>query len=173
MVTLALLALPGISLAATIQAWLLISPDFKDSIMSTDTQEKDSLAKAGWKLNAAVLLQSSPDDGLVALHRLVRSGPVATDRYLEAGEAKVAAHKKDGFADEGIIGFVSAEEKPGLVPMLRFTNDGRNIWVVDEKHRAEAVKNGWKAAGVSFWLWPEAAKAQAPSKAGAKTPAKP
>src|SRR5688500_14489566 len=93
---LALVASSGASFAATAQAWLLISEDWKDSVISTDAGERDALVKGGWKLNGTGLLQGAPQKGVVPLNRLARPGVDATDRMLEPNASKVAGHVKEG-----------------------------------------------------------------------------
>ena len=153
---LGLLAFPGMGVAATVQAWLLVSGDLKDSVMSTDAKEKESLQNGGWKVSGSGNLQTVPEKGAVALHRLAR-----------AGTTKVAAHVQSGFTDEGVLGYVSSAAEPGLIPVYHFTKDGKHFWLIDKADQPAAEAKGWKPAGVSFWLWPVSGKA-APA---AKTPA--
>ena len=164
---LGLLACPGMGVAATVQAWLLVSGDLKDSVMSTDAKEKESLQNGGWKVSGSGNLQTVPEKGAVARHRLARAGTGATDRLLEADTTKVAAHVKSGFTDEGVLGYVSSAAEPGLIPVYHFTKDGKHFWLIDKADQPAAEAKGWKPAGVSFWLWPVSGKA-APA---AKTPA--
>ena len=168
---LSLFALPAASFAATVQAWLLINHDLKDSVVSTDRNEKEQLEKGGWKTNGTGALQAAPQKGAVPLHRLARAGTDATDRLLEADESKIAGHVKKGFTDEGVLGFVSSEAKPGLVPVHHYTKDGKHFWLIDKSDQPAAEAKGWKAAGISFWLWPVSPSADA-SKADAKAKTK-
>lgn len=160
----AALALPGAAVAATVQAWLLISGDLKDSVISTDPKEKGTLEKGGWKVSGTGNLQTTPEKGAVALHRLARAGTDATDRLLEADAAKVAAHVKSGFTDEGVLGYVSSTAQPGLIPVHHFTKDGKHFWLIDKADQPAAEAKGWKPAGVSFWLWPVSEKAAPAAK---------
>lgn len=156
---LGLLAFPGMGVAATVQAWLLISGDLKDSVISTDPKEKKLLQNGGWKVSGTGNLQTAPEKGAVALHRLARAGTDATDRLLEADAGKLAAHVKSGFTDEGALGYVSSAAKPGLIPVYHFTKDGKHFWLIDKADQPAAEAKGWKPAGVSFWLWPVSATA--------------
>ena len=160
------LALPGA--AATVQAWLLISGDLKDSVSATDPKEKGALETGGWKVNGTGDLQTTPERGAVALHRLARAGTDATDRLLEADAEKVAVHVKAGFTDEGVLGYVSSTAKPGLIPVHHFTKDGKHFWLIDKADQPAAEAKGWKPAGVSFWLWPVSAKAAPAAKTTTK-----
>ena len=160
----AMVAFAGAASAATVQAWLLISGDLKDSVISTDPKEKDALENGGWKVNGTGNLQTTPERGAVALHRLARAGTDATDRLLEADAEKVAVHVKAGFTDEGVLGYVSSTAKPGLIPVHHFTKDGKHFWLIDKADQPAAEAKGWKPAGVSFWLWPVSAKAAPAAK---------
>ena len=151
---LCLLALPQLASAATVQAWLLLSGDWRDSVISTDSKEKDTLASGGWKISGTGLLQTHAQAGAAALHRLARAGTNATDRMLETDPAKVAALVKDGFTDEGVLGYVSSQVKPGLVPVFHFTKESKHFWTIDPADKAAAEEHGWKADGTAFWLWP-------------------
>jgi len=168
---LSLFAMSSASFAATHQAWLLINADLKDSVVSTDRNEKAQLENGGWKTNGTGALQSAPEKGALPLHRLARAGTDATDRLLEADESKIAGHVKNGFTDEGVLGFVSSAAKPGLVPVHHFTKDGKHFWLIDKSDQPAAEAKGWKAAGISFWLWPVPAATDAP-KSGAPVKAK-
>jgi hypothetical protein len=154
LILLTLFALPCAALAGTVQAWLLISSDWKESIVSTDPKERDMLEKGGWKTNGTGILQTSLQKGAAELHRLARPGKDATDRILEADPAKIAAYVKQGFTDEGGLGMVSAEAKPGLLPVYHFTNGERHFWLINKKDQPAAEAKGWKSDGVSFWVWP-------------------
>jgi hypothetical protein len=172
LICLSLLAFPCAAFAGTVQAWLLISGDFKDSVISTDQKERDMLEDGGWKINGTALLQTTPQKGTSDLHRLARAGKDATDRILEADPAKIAAYVKQGFTDEGGLGLVSLESKPGLVPVYHFTKDKRHFWLINKSDQPAAEAKGWKSAGVSFWVWPVTAQPAAPASSKAKTPAR-
>lgn len=126
------------------------------------------LVKGDWKLNGTGNLQTAAEKGAVPLHRLARSGTDATDRLLEANATKVAAHVKQGFNDEGVLGFVSAEAAPGLLPVYHFTQGSRHFWLMNKQDQAAAEAKGWKASGVSFWLWPVTSQPASTAKAAAK-----
>lgn len=162
---LAVLALPGATFAATVQAWLLRSYDWKDSVVSTDPKEKQALEKGGWTVSGTGNLQTAPQKGATPLHRLARAGKEATDRMLESNPAKIAGHVKNGFGDEGVLGYVSSEEKPGLLPVHHFTKDDLHFWLMDLSEQAAAEKQGWKKVGVSFWVWPVTTTAAPAAKA--------
>lgn len=163
----AYLAITASASAGTIQAWLLHSGDWRDSVVSTDPKEKESLEKNGWKLSGTGNLQSEAQKGAAPLHRFARAGKGVTDRMLESNPAKVAQHLKNGYTDEGVLGYVSSEEKPGLKPVHHFTKDDLHFWLIDLRDQPAAEERGWKASGVSFWLWPVA---ETPAPA-ARTPA--
>ncbi|HTO05328.1 MAG TPA: hypothetical protein VL069_16580, partial [Opitutus sp.] len=165
---LGLLAFPGVGVAATVQAWLLVSGDLKDSVISTDPKEKGTLEQGGWKVSGTGNLQTTPEKGAVALHRLARAGTDATDRLLEATAGKVAGHVKSGFTDEGVLGYVSSAEKPGLIPVYHFIKDGKHFWLINKADQPAAEAKGWKPEGISFWLWPVSAKAAPATKTSTK-----
>jgi hypothetical protein len=141
----------------------------RDSVISTDPKERDTLVKGGWKLNGTGNLQTAAEKGAVPLHRLARSGKNATDRLLEADPVKVASHVKQGFMDEGVLGYVSAEAAPGLLPVYHFSQAGRHFWLIDKQDQETAEAKGWKPAGVSFWLWPVSAQPASLPKAPTKS----
>lgn len=159
------LSVPGLAFAETVQAWLLLSADWRESLLSTDLGEKDSLLKTGWKLNGTGNLQAQAEKGAAPLHRLARPGSDATDRYLEYDAAEVEKHVKAGFADEGQLGFVAIKEKTGLVPVHHFQKGEGHLWLIDLTDQSAAEKQGWKNEGVSFWLWPVRTTAIAPAAA--------
>jgi hypothetical protein len=164
----AAVVLPSIAVADTVKAWLLLSDNLRESIISTDPGERDTLQKGNWKLNGVAELQAEKAEGLSALHRMAKAGEDSTDRVLAADESKVAENVKAGYHDEGVVGFVSTTEKTGLVPAYHFTKGERHLWLFDAKDRSTIEGEGWKSAGVSFWVWPVASE-----PAEAKTDAKP
>lgn len=149
-----LVMLPIFASAAANQAWLLVSGDWRDTIITTDYKERDMLTGGGWKISGTGLLQSSANSGGVPLHRMFKPGANPSERLLEIVPSKVAARVKAGFIDEGVLGYVASEEKPELVAVLHFTKENRHFWLIDPKDKAAAERNGWKEEGVSFWLWP-------------------
>lgn len=151
---LSLVMLPVIASAATSQAWLLVSGAWNDSIITTDQKERDRLKREDWKISGTGLLQSSAKPGAVPLHRMFNAGSKSVDRLLETRPAKVAARVKAGFIDEGVLGYVASEEKPGLVPVYHFVKEDKHFWLIDPKDKDTAERNGWKEDGISFWLWP-------------------
>jgi len=41
-----------------------------------------------------------------------------------------------------------------MVPVIRFSKEGKYLWVVSAADQAWAEKSGWKREKVVFWLWP-------------------
>jgi hypothetical protein len=156
--------------AATVtrQVWLLVSADSLDSVLSTDTGERDALIKGNWKLSGTGTLEVEAQPGTVPIRRLFRPGTSATDRILETDPAQVAAHVKAGFNDEGILGYAATQQKPGSVPIHHFTKDGKHFYAIDAGHQSKAEQVGWSPAGVAFWLGPVKSGADKASSAGAK-----
>lgn len=154
----AVLAARTIALADT-QAWLLLSHDLRETLVSTDPKEKAHVMEGGWKLNGAARLADEKQPGALPLHRMSRASKDGNDRYLEFDGKKVAALVKDGFIDEGVMGYVSPKEQPGLIPVYRFKNGDNNLWLVDLKDQPAVEKSGWKLDGPAFWAWPANAKA--------------
>jgi hypothetical protein len=148
----------GTALGQTAQAWLLLSYNMSESVLSTDPKEKGVLERAGWKVNGTALLQLKAEPDTAPVHRLARSGPKGTDRRLEADATRLAAQKKSGYNDEGAMGHVSLKAKPGLIPVQHFTRGDYHLWLFDAADQAAAEKLGWKLDGVDFWVWPVAGK---------------
>ena len=151
---LSLVLLPVIASAAASQAWLLVSGDWRDTLMTTDYKERDMLTGLGWKISGTGMLQSSGKPGAIPLHRMFKAGANPADRLLETSPSKVAAQVKAGFVDEGVLGYVASEAEPGLVPVYHYRKQNKHFWLIDPKEKAAAERNGWKADGISFWLWP-------------------
>jgi len=130
------------------------------------------LEQGGWKLSGTGNLQSASQKNAVPLRRLARSGTDATDRMLETDAAKVPAHVKAGFNDEGVLGYVSSEGKAGFVAVHHFTRDDKHFWAIAPADQAKAKEMGWKPSGISFWLWPVSAQSKPATQAPAKPAAK-
>lgn len=143
--------------AADVQVWLLLSHDLSDAIVSNDTNERDRLVKGGWKVSGTGALKTEAAKGAAPLHRLVRPNPKGTERALETNAAKLAKMVREGFADEGALGFAAVAVQPGLVPVLHVTKESRHLWTIAAADQQAAIKAGWKAAPTEIWLWPVAA----------------
>jgi hypothetical protein len=152
----ALALAPAGLMAGTTQAWLLLTSNWHESIVSTDPAEKDKLVEGDWRLNGTGNLQTEPGKGLAALHRLTRSGSDGTDRVLETDPARLAADIKAGYHDEGALGFVSTTDQTGLLPVEHFSKDKRHLWLINAADATTAKAQGWKSEGVAFWIWPVA-----------------
>jgi hypothetical protein len=86
---------------------------------------------------------------------MARASPSGTDRVLSTDTVEVADRVKDGFADEGILGFVVlTQSRPELIPVFHFRKEKKNLWLVGKADQPWAEKNGWKLEGVGFWVFP-------------------
>lgn len=130
----------------------LASPD---ALFSTDTAEQKRLKQAGWKLNGAAAVWSEGAADRSALHRMVRDGRSGVERLFTGRAEEIESAKAAGFRDEGTIGFVALKQlRSDLVPVYRYRNGERSLWLIDQADRAWAEKAGWKLAGEDFWLLP-------------------
>lgn len=151
---LAALLLPLLAFASEVPAWLLLSPDGEDSVMTIAAVEKDALVKSGWRVESAGAVQSELGAGSALLHRLIRKGPHGVTRMLESDPAAVVKWKQAGYVEEGLLGHVAAGDGEGRLAVVQFTKDERRLWLVREVSQEEAKKHGWVRQGVQFWLWP-------------------
>lgn len=155
----------------TAPAWLLVSSNYDDSVMTLSANEKAELVKASWKVEAegAVQTESVPESAL--LHRLKKASGASTERMLESDINAVQGWIKSGYLEEGLLGHVAATPGTDRLPVVQFTRDGKRLWLVQDASQKAAQAKGWKKAGVQFWLWPKSAtNADAKAaKASAKT----
>jgi hypothetical protein len=144
----------GVAIAAPARAWLLLSPDAEDSVMSLAVNEKDALLKAGWTVEAAGAVQPELIPQSALLHRMIRTGPNGIERMLESDAAKVEAWKKAGFVEEGQLGYVSAAKVDDGIAVIQFMRGEKRLWLAREPSAKTAEAKGWKRQGPQFWLWP-------------------
>ena len=144
----------GIAVAAPAPAWLLLSPDTEDSVMTLGLLEKDTLVKAGWTVEAAGSVKEELVPQSALLHRMIRSGPNGIDRMLESDAAKVESWKKAGFVEEGQLGYVSGAKVDDGIAVIQFTRGEKRLWLVRDASFTNAEAKGWKRQGLQFWLWP-------------------
>lgn len=149
------LFLPLLSIAAEVPAWLLLSPDHEDSVMTIAAVEKDSLVKSGWQVESAGAVQNESTKDSALLHRLIRNGTQGTVRMLESDPAALAKWKQAGYVEEGVLGHVAAAPGEGRIAVVQFSKDERRLWLVRQVSQEEAIKRGWVRQGVQFWLWPK------------------
>ncbi|HCE08295.1 MAG TPA: hypothetical protein DEQ40_06775 [Oxalobacteraceae bacterium] len=150
--------LPGALLADARPAWLLVNLPSQESIVTTDTAERDKLTEVGWKVDGSGSLLTGGQQGAGALHRLWRATPQGADRVLETDIAQIPIWVKAGYVDEGSVGFVAAADGPGRVPVYQYRKGEKRIWLINDKTQAAAKNAGWKLQGVHFWLWPSITK---------------
>lgn len=148
------LLLVGSAIAGESQAWLLVTPNREDAVMTLSAQEKEGLVKAGWTIDGTGMVQTESVPDAAQLHRMIRTRPDGIDRMLESDESKVAAWKKAGFVDEGLLGYVAAKEAPERIPVVQFSKGEQRLWLMDAQSQKTAEEKGWKRQGIQFWLWP-------------------
>jgi hypothetical protein len=154
-----LLAAPLAGMAQGAPGWLMLRSEVADSVLVTDPGEKGKLEKDGWKLDGEVRFLMPTDTGALPLHRMARPGDKGTDRMLSTNAEEVSACIKDGFADEGMLGYVAATQlTPEMVPVYRYRKEKKNLWLIDKADQPWAEKNGWKLDGAAFWARPAPAK---------------
>jgi hypothetical protein len=138
----------------TTPAWVLESGDFQQTVVSTSSEEKDQLVKAGWVVDAAGQMRTAWATGSGPVHRLFRSNAQGVHRVLESDVQQLSVWEKSGFTDEGIVGYVADSGGPGRIAVIQYTKRDRRLWVVSEAAQARAEQEGWTRQGVHFWLWP-------------------
>jgi hypothetical protein len=151
-------SLPGIAFANLMPAWLLVSLKSQESIVTTDSSERDKLVEAGWKIDGTGGLQSEGMTGAGPLHRLWRATPNGTERLLETDAAQIPMWVESGYTDEGVVGYVAAAPGDGRVPVYQYRKGDKRLWLADPATQASAKDSGWRLQGVHFWLWPAPAK---------------
>lgn len=144
----------GVAIAAPTPIWLLLSPNADDSLMTLGENEKASLVKDGWTVEAAGEVKEEQVPNSALLHRMIRSGPKGLDRMLESDGAKWEDWKKAGFVEEGQLGFVSAVKVKDGIPVIQFTHDDKRLWVTQPASAKALEAKGWKRQGTQFWIWP-------------------
>lgn len=148
------LLLVGSAIAGESQVWLLITPNREDSVVTLDVHEKGVLVKDGWTIDGTGMVQNESGADSAQLHRMLRTRPEGVDRMLESDETKLAAWKKAGFVDEGVLGYVAAKAAPDRLPVVQFTKGEQRLWLMDAQSQKTAEEKGWKRQGIQFWLWP-------------------
>jgi hypothetical protein len=156
--------LPALLLANPLPAWLLVRFPTQESIITTNSGERDKLVASGWRVAGKGSLQQDAQEGSGPLHRLWRASPQGTDRLLETDVGQLSELVKSGFVDEGVIGFVAAAPGAGRAPVYQYLKGDKRIWLIDDATQTTAKKAGWKLQGVHFWLWPVAEKSEPASK---------
>ncbi len=151
--------------ADTVQSWLLLDKENKESLFVTDPVEKTNLEKDGWKASGTGLLALTGGEDRGPLHRMAKAGDDRTIRMFEVDAAKMAAHRKAGFADEGMLGYAFTKAVPEGVEVHRLTQKEHSLWVIASDQVKDLTKQGWKREGVAFWLKPLAQSAKTTSRA--------
>lgn len=165
------LVLAACAFGDTAPAWLLVSPNYDDSVMTLSANEKSELVKASWKVEAegAVQTESVPESAL--LHRLKKASGNNTERMLESDINAVQGWIKSGYVEEGLLGHVAATPGSDRLPVVQYTRNGKRLWLVHDASQKAAQAKGWKKSGVQFWLWPSSST-NAETKPATKAPAK-
>jgi hypothetical protein len=138
------------------RTWLMLNLTSQESFFVTDPAERASLTAAGWKTNGEGCLLATAQAESAPLQRLVKSTDKGVDRVFAISPEQLSAATKDGYVNEGTLGEVSPKRQNAtMIPVYHFTQDARNLWLIDKADRAWAEKAGWKFKGVAFWLWPK------------------
>lgn len=142
--------------AAQAEVWLLVRPDFQESIISNDPNEKGGLEEQGWRVDATGWIEREAVKGSGPLHRLARSRDGVVDRFLETDEKQIPELAKAGFTDEGVVGHVATAETKGAdgLAVVQFRKGEQRLWLVSPEAQAAAKEAGWEKQGAHFWLWP-------------------
>jgi hypothetical protein len=137
------------------QTWLMLNQSTQDTLMVTDPAEHTKFQKDRWMTNGTGNLRQTATPDTMGVHRMLRLGEKGGARMFTINPAEVAACLKTGYREEGVLGFAAATQlKPEMIPVYRFTKEGRHIWLIGVNARPWAEKNGWKSEGVGFWIWP-------------------
>jgi hypothetical protein len=137
------------------QAWLMLNEVSQETMMVVDPAEHDRLQQAGWLINGTGNLYLTATADTAGVHRLVRSTDQGNDRVFAITPEEMATCLKSGYHEEGTLGFASAAQlKPEMIPVYRFSRNQKHLWLIAKSARPWAEKNGWKAEGVGFWIWP-------------------
>lgn len=144
----------GLAFAAPTPAWLLLSPNADDCVMTLGKKEKDSLLKAGWTVEVAGEVKAEQVPQSALLHRMIRSNSDGLERMLESDPVKWEKLKKAGYVEEGQLGFVSAVKVKNGTPVIQFTLDEKRLWIARAASAKILEDKGWKRQGTQFWLWP-------------------
>ncbi len=143
----------GVVRAEKVEAWLLVDPAMRESLISHDAQEKAQLEAQGWRVDATGCIETEAVAGSGAVHRLTRVRDDQTERVLETDAPQIPLLVQDGFSDEGAVGHVAASDSGGPA-VIQYRQGEQRVWLSSQKARAAAEKAGWKKQGVHFWLWP-------------------
>jgi hypothetical protein len=144
----------GFAFAAPTPAWLLLSPNADDCVMTLGENEKNELVKAGWTIEVAGEVKAEQVPQSALLHRMIRSHPEGLERMLESDPVKWEGWKKAGFVEEGQLGFVSAVKVKDGTPIIQFTQDEKRLWIARPESAKLLEGKGWKRQGPQFWIWP-------------------
>ncbi len=107
----------------------------------------------GQPLPAPVPLPGTPPAGKVApVHRLF---DVAHGDYVYAATASdLAAAKKKGFVDQGVLGQIEVDKQDGTVALREFVNkDGRHRLTRGDPEHASALADGYTEVLVVGWMF--------------------
>ncbi len=153
-----LAAFPLIAAAGDISTWVVIntgSPANPESILSTDVMEKNRLVHAGWHVSGAGVLQGDEMADAGQVFRMFRPLPKGgVVRMFAVSKEEADARTKVGYVTEGALGYVSLKAGAGMVPVIRFSKEGKYLWVISAADQDWAEKAGWRREKVAFWLWP-------------------
>lgn len=118
----------------TVPVARMFNPVSGDHVWTTDGNEIDTLLfTRTWALEGpAFQLNPGPAEGLVPLYRVY--WPLTGDHSLATAPPGVLPPEA---RPEGILGYASAEARPGLVPLFGFRNKyGREFFTIDPNGEA-------------------------------------
>jgi hypothetical protein len=117
-----------VSPAGTVSVLRMFNPATGDHLWTTDPNEVNTLLYQGsWHVEGeGFRLNAAPGEGLVPLYRV----------YWPNGDHSVATvppqNLPPGAQAEGVLGYASTEQLPGLVPLFGFRNRyGREFFTTD------------------------------------------
>ena len=115
-------------------------------LYTTDANEKNSLAKAGWKSEGVVF--KAPKGGTKAVYRLYN--PNSGRHHFTADYNEAATLEKAGWALESVPFF--GMDSGTAVYRLYNPNNEDHLWTKDANEKAALIKAGWKDEGIGFYV---------------------
>jgi hypothetical protein len=144
-------------------AWVMLSADGDDSVMTVGANEKDALVKAGWSIEAEGSVHEEAVEGSALLHRMIHTTPQGIERMLESDPAAVEKWKAAGYVEEGLLGYVIGADASDRIAVTQFTRGPKRLWLTKASSMKTAEDKGWKKQGVQFWIWAAEPPSAAPA----------
>ena len=140
----------------TAKVWLMLSEVSQETCFVGDPAEQSRLINSGWRINGEGSLLIKPQATTVGMQRWVKGFDNGNDRIFATNAEQAAIAKKSGYSLEGVMGQVALTQlTPRMIPVYRFVREWRSLWLVDKADQSWAERNGWKAKGIAFWIWPK------------------